>query len=97
MPNCCIAEIAIADKSSVLAPVATAPFCKVGNNFIAVSAFTVPEANNLSNAPKASSFVPPPVSTALFTASCNSFFPAIRPATSRSEKAVLDTIAKRRS
>ena len=89
--------MAIADKSSVLAPVATAPFCKVGNNFIAVSAFTVPDANNLSSAANASSFVPPPFSTALFTASCNSFLPAIRPATSRSEKAVLETIANRRS
>ena len=97
IPNCCIAEIAILAKSSVLAPVAVAPFCSVGSNFMAVSAFTAPEANIVSNAPKASSFVPPPISTALFTALFSSALPAMRPAASRSANAVLAVIARERS
>ena len=97
MSNCCIAEMAIFAKSSVLAPVAVAPFCKVGNNFMAVSAFTAPLASIVSNAPKASSLVPPPISTALFTALFSSALPAIRPAASRSANAVLAVIARDRS
>ena len=95
--NCCIAEMAIFAKSSVLAPVAVAPFCSVGNNFMAVSAFTAPEANMVSNAPKASSLVPPPISTALFTALFSSALPAIRPATDCPANAVLAVIARERS
>ena len=97
MPKFCMAAIAMRAMSSVVPPLPTAAFCKVGRRFLATSILTEPDAIMVFKPDKASSLLPPPTCTAFLTEPYKSCLPAMRPCTSRSAYAVLAAYASSKS